>query len=164
MKSQFDPDVWAALLMIIIIGFGGITFMSMFVNGITMHGILNVFDQEYNQRCEYFLLPLVSNDYASMSENPTKHFNDLNKYFSINEPRKGTYFNDFMEEVDKTMKKGFDLGGNQTVNGVCWGIGDPVYVRKRIDKCIKGTKVVMSCSTMVYGPTGIGTAEVAFTG
>ena len=165
MKSQFDPDVWAALFMILVVGFGGITFMSMFVNGFTMHGILNVFDQEYSQRCEYFLLPLVSNDYALMSEKPTKHFYDVNEYFLVNEPYKGTYFDDFMKEVNKTMKKGFDLGGGQTVNGVCWGIGNSSTVRKEIDKCVKNSKkIVMSCGTMVYGPTGIGNAEVVFIG
>ena len=165
MKSQFDPDVWAALLMILIVGFGGITFMSMFINGLAMHGILSIFDQEYNQRCEYFLLPVISNDYALMSEKPTKHFNNVSEYFSVNPARKETYFNDFMEKVNETIKKGYDLGENQTVTRVCWAMGDSSVVGKEIDDCTNGGKrIVMSCSAIVYGPTGIGLAEVVFLG
>ena len=167
MKSQFDPDVWAALFMILVIGFGGITFMSMFVNGFTMHGLLQIFDQEYNQRCEYFLLPIISNDYSLTNESTTKNFKRVANYFSVNPPRRETYFDAFMTEVNKTIKKGYDFGGNQTVRSVCWAMGSPEYVDKKMNACLKRSslkRVVMTCSSMAYGPTEIGEAEVVFLG
>ena len=170
MKSQFDPDVWAALLMIMIVGFGGITFMSMFINGFTMHGLLSIFDQEYNQRCNYFLLPIVSNDYAVVDESPDKNINYTAKYFVINEPERQTYFDDFMEKVNKTIGKGFDIGENQTAKAVCWGLGDSTEVSEKIGDCEaknsqRGYKLlIMDCSAMVYGPAGVGVAEVVFIG
>ena len=170
MKSQFDPDVWAALLMIMIIGFGGIIFMSIFVNGFTMHGLLTIFDQEYNQRCDYFLLPIVSNDYATIDENPDKNIKYTANYFVVNQPERQTYFDDFMEKVSKTINnggKGYDFGGNQTVKSVCWGLGNSTEVSKKIDECTKnsnGKMDVMSCDAVVYGPAGMGMAEVLFIG
>ena len=171
MKSQFDPDVWAALLMIMIIGFGGITFMSMFVNGFTMHGLLSIFDQEYNQRCEYFLLPATSNDYAEVYDSPDEHMKDMKDYFWVNEPRKTSYFDDIMEGVKNEIYKHhhwIDLGGGTKAKAVCWAMGNSSYVDEKIDKCLKNYRaykiVVMSCGTIVYGPSGIGSAQVVFVG
>ena len=170
MKSQFDPDVWAALFMIMIIGFGGITFMSMFVNGMTMHGLLSIFDQEFDQRCDYFLIPVISNDYALIDETPNKDINYTANYLQVSHPERQTYFNDFMKEVNKTMYnhgRGYDFGGNQTVKSVCWALGDQLEVSKKIKSCEQNSKykvLIMSCNAIVYGPAGIGEAEVDFVG
>ena len=179
MKSQFDPDVWAALFMIMVIGFGGITFMSMFVNGLTMHGLLQIFDQEYNQRCKYFLLPITSNDYALTSdiklgndyaltnEVDSKDFKRVVSYYSVNPPQRETYFDVFMTAVNKTIKNGYDLGENQTVRDVCWALGSQKYVDKKMDACLKASsskRIIMSCSSTVYSPAELGEAEVVFLG
>ena len=172
MKSQFDPDVWAALFMILVVGFGGLVFMNMFVNSFTMHGILSIFDQEYNQRCEYFLLPAISNDYALVYEEPGKHMENLTDYFYVNTPKRTSYFDDIMEKVKKSIErdKGIDLGENQKAMGVCWAIGSDNYTNNKIRKCLddyakKGYKrAIMSCGSIAYGPYYIGEAEVVFVG
>ncbi len=168
MKSQFDPDVWAALFMIMIIGFGGLVFLHMFVNSFVMHGILQIFDQEVDQRCSYFLLPASSNDYYFSSESGSKYTN-LTSYYVVNPPQRESFFDDFMSKVAKNIK-GLDIGGNETVNGVCWGMGNESTVDDEIQKCEnkigggKGVVELLDCSEMLYGPSNLGIARVVFVG
>ena len=168
MKSQFDPDVWAAIFMIMIVGFGGIIFLEMFINGFVMHGIIQMFDQEVDQRCIYFLLPITSNDYYFSTESDS-NFTALKNYMQINPPRRENIFNDFMKNVSKTIK-GVDIGGNQKVRKICWAAGGNKEVNDEIKKCEesanlgKGTIVLLSCAVPLYGPSDVGTAEVVFLG
>ncbi|HDQ59900.1 MAG TPA: hypothetical protein ENN30_01770 [Candidatus Woesearchaeota archaeon] len=62
-KGQFGPDAFIGLLLVAILGIGGIFLINLFVNSMSLRGMISIMDSEFDEKCFYTLNSLQGTEY-----------------------------------------------------------------------------------------------------
>ncbi len=163
MKAQFDPDVWAALLMILAVGFGGVIFVNLFISGLSMHAIMQVLDQQMSLKSIYIFSALASNDYlVSYQNGESNNMSALEKYYVVGKIQKESRYEEFVEEMNKSLYEHPAEIGGEKVNAACGFISSQSDFVNKLKECESKGKIIASYQTDVYGPAGSGIVYLAF--
>ena len=163
MRAQFDPDVWAALLMILAVGFGGIIFVNLFISGLNMHAIMQVLDQQMSLKSIYIFSALASNDYlVSYQNGESSNMSSLENYYVVGKIQKENRYEKFVSEMNKSLYTHPAEIGGEKVNGVCGFISSQEDFINKLNECKSEGKIIASYQTDIYGPAGSGIIYLAF--
>ena len=164
MKSQFDPDVWAALLMIIAVGFGGVLFLDYIVNIMNMHGILNLFDRELSQKGLYIISANTRNDYVVSDDNgEDSEFSGVENFYigDLQITRVSNYEITMKEMKSSLNKNPLKLKNGREVNGICAFISTEDDFNEKFKNC--NGDIMYQDEVYIYSPAGAGVAFFALT-
>ena len=168
-KAQFGPDVLIGFLLIAVLGLGGVFFLNVFVNNLTLKALLGVLDVENDQKCFFMLSPMIGDDYirrgVSVENLTTQNLKNVKIYFGGNS----------IYEVQS-------IEFNNTINSLSTATTSPpanfpariVLLKGFLSTFDKSKELIEtqnlgslgfthSCSTNIYGPHEIGTAQLYVT-
>jgi hypothetical protein len=166
-KAQFGPDALVGMVVVALIGLGGIWFLSTFVQGLTIEGLISVLDQEIDQRCFFMTLPLTGDEYIRVGQDVSDNV-DLTKmkdYFG-GERRymeKSAEFeaklNNYVEKIKVTPlgQRPTYIKGFIATQKASEDLGN--QITDEIDD--QGLTITQLCLIPIYNPAGqIGVAQV----
>lgn len=166
-KSQFGPDAIVGVVLVAIIGLGGVFVLNLFVNMVSLQGMITILDSEYDQKCFYSLNALQGNEYIRFGADVRnkKYFNDTLKYmggyrtnmeYSLNFQQSMDDYSQTLEDSEFQVIK--DIGGFISTDRR-YGTEETLT-----EDALEGT-VKSRCEIPVYSPVGTeGKAVLYITG
>ena len=64
MKAQFGPDAIIGIVILVVVSLGGVLFIHIFINSLSLQNVISVVDKEVDQRCLYILIPSIQGEYV----------------------------------------------------------------------------------------------------
>ncbi len=155
MRAQFDPDIWAALLIIVAVGFGGVLFLDLLVNAMDMHSILSIFDKEISLKGLYIMSALTRDDFGVYNNRGgNANFSSLENFYTTKDY---TVYHKYTNETIKlanSVSWDVKLPNGEDANHVCGFIAPENKFDKYYDNCKKRYNMVYQYQIYVYSSVG----------
>ena len=158
-KAQFGPDALVGVILVAIIGLGGLLMINIFVNSISIQGMITILDSELDQRCFYYLNSIQGSEYVRFGRDlrNVPEFNVLLEYsggYRDNMEYSESFSRDMAEYSQILERSDFQVIGDITAFIATERKANALRRDIQDDWKMKEQRITRYCFIPVYSPVG----------